>query len=353
MRTDREGLGGRGKTLDRLSRVRRAGVTGPVEARAEDWRTTANALERMSASPPATPGRLKPPGRPHFLSTRSLTPTTSLTYPKVAPPPGHAANKLSISSDAPSESSSIRSGHGALFAAGEDDAGLGTGAEGNAGPSVHLSDPVLDDEDGERQDSDESDGPPPWVLNDAKGKSKAKPAGAEDQRPEIKSPVFLKQIGASQSLLQEQLRKGGAATVRRTSSTFGRPPSRAQDTPSEAATLASAEVAKVTKRKYYILTSAGKPVWSSEDEDVVDVTGQAGVMQAIVSIFADDGDRLRCVVASPSRPAACRPLAQIYRRGLGQDCRLDQASALLLRRFRLGRAGVHRTSHLLRSTGPV
>lgn len=52
-----------------------------------------------------------------------------------------------------------------------------------------------------------------------------------------------------------------------------------------------------TKRKYYILTSAGKPVYASEDEDDEAVTTLVGVIQAIISIFADEGDKIRYINA--------------------------------------------------------
>ncbi|KAH9806695.1 vacuolar fusion protein MON1 [Melampsora americana] len=55
-------------------------------------------------------------------------------------------------------------------------------------------------------------------------------------------------------------------------------------------------------RKYYILTSAGKPVWSTEedcdDKEGGDTTGLMGLMQAVISIFEDDGDELRYIDAS-------------------------------------------------------
>ncbi|GAA6015710.1 hypothetical protein JCM11491_002454 [Sporobolomyces phaffii] len=48
------------------------------------------------------------------------------------------------------------------------------------------------------------------------------------------------------------------------------------------------------KRRYFILSTAGKLVYTSDaDEDMA--SGLVGVMQAIVSIFADEGDKIRCV----------------------------------------------------------
>ncbi|GAA5926652.1 guanine nucleotide exchange factor MON1 [Sporobolomyces koalae] len=48
------------------------------------------------------------------------------------------------------------------------------------------------------------------------------------------------------------------------------------------------------KRRYFILSTAGKLVYTSDhDEDMA--SGLVGVMQAIVSIFADEGDKIRTV----------------------------------------------------------
>lgn len=59
-------------------------------------------------------------------------------------------------------------------------------------------------------------------------------------------------------------------------------------------------------RKYFILTSAGKPVYASTGDDDADedmVTASIGVMQVIISIFADEGDKLRYIDAGPVRIA--------------------------------------------------
>ncbi|GAA5970190.1 hypothetical protein JCM21900_005873 [Sporobolomyces salmonicolor] len=48
------------------------------------------------------------------------------------------------------------------------------------------------------------------------------------------------------------------------------------------------------RRRYFILSTAGKLVYTSDDDDEA-ATGLVGVMQAIVSIFADEGDKIRYV----------------------------------------------------------
>ncbi|EJC99059.1 DUF254-domain-containing protein, partial [Fomitiporia mediterranea MF3/22] len=58
-------------------------------------------------------------------------------------------------------------------------------------------------------------------------------------------------------------------------------------------------------RQYFVLTDAGKPVFVSEgsplaaDQDALAST--IGLMQALISVFLDDGDKLRCINAGRMR----------------------------------------------------
>ncbi|RPD62325.1 DUF254-domain-containing protein [Lentinus tigrinus ALCF2SS1-7] len=55
-------------------------------------------------------------------------------------------------------------------------------------------------------------------------------------------------------------------------------------------------------RQYFVLTDAGKPVFVSDhDANSDSVTAMIGVVQALVSIFLDDGDKLRCINAGGTR----------------------------------------------------
>ncbi|KAJ3557656.1 hypothetical protein NM688_g1358 [Phlebia brevispora] len=56
-------------------------------------------------------------------------------------------------------------------------------------------------------------------------------------------------------------------------------------------------------RQYFVLTDAGKPVFISrqEDEDSDNFTSVIGLMQALISVFIDDGDKLRCINAGRTR----------------------------------------------------
>lgn len=57
-----------------------------------------------------------------------------------------------------------------------------------------------------------------------------------------------------------------------------------------------------TPRQYYILTNAGKPVFTTRaDADSDDLASGMGVVQAIMSVFADDGDKLRCINCADGR----------------------------------------------------
>lgn len=61
----------------------------------------------------------------------------------------------------------------------------------------------------------------------------------------------------------------------------------------------------VAPRQYFVITDAGKPVFASSplasSQDALSST--SGLMQALISVFADDGDRLRCIVAGRTRIA--------------------------------------------------
>ncbi|KAL7423328.1 Vacuolar fusion protein mon1 [Cryptotrichosporon argae] len=55
-------------------------------------------------------------------------------------------------------------------------------------------------------------------------------------------------------------------------------------------------------RRYFVLTHAGKPVFCSSG-DTDDLTNITGVAQALISIFAADDDRIRCIVKGKHRIA--------------------------------------------------
>ncbi|KAI0823924.1 trafficking protein Mon1-domain-containing protein [Trametes gibbosa] len=59
---------------------------------------------------------------------------------------------------------------------------------------------------------------------------------------------------------------------------------------------------KYPPRQYFVLTDAGKPVFISDRDTNSDgATSMIGVVQALVSIFLDDGDKLRCINAGSTR----------------------------------------------------
>ncbi|KAI0670861.1 trafficking protein Mon1-domain-containing protein [Trametes maxima] len=61
-------------------------------------------------------------------------------------------------------------------------------------------------------------------------------------------------------------------------------------------------VERYPPRQYFVLTDAGKPVFISDrDANSDGVTSMIGVVQALVSIFLDDGDKLRCINAGSTR----------------------------------------------------
>ncbi|KAN0139868.1 Trafficking protein Mon1 domain containing protein [Lactarius tabidus] len=56
-------------------------------------------------------------------------------------------------------------------------------------------------------------------------------------------------------------------------------------------------------RQYFVLTDAGKPVFTSRslEHDPDDLASTMGIMQALISVFLDDGDKLRCINAGSTR----------------------------------------------------
>ncbi|KAH8104565.1 trafficking protein Mon1-domain-containing protein [Cristinia sonorae] len=56
-------------------------------------------------------------------------------------------------------------------------------------------------------------------------------------------------------------------------------------------------------RQYFVLTDAGKPVFVSrqEVEESEAFTSMMGLMQALISVFLDDGDKIRCINAGKNR----------------------------------------------------
>ncbi|ETW81578.1 hypothetical protein HETIRDRAFT_417684 [Heterobasidion irregulare TC 32-1] len=56
-------------------------------------------------------------------------------------------------------------------------------------------------------------------------------------------------------------------------------------------------------RQYYVLTDAGKPVFTSRSvgHGSDDLTSTIGIMQALLSVFLDDNDKLRCINAGNTR----------------------------------------------------
>ncbi|RDB17851.1 Vacuolar fusion protein MON1 [Hypsizygus marmoreus] len=59
-------------------------------------------------------------------------------------------------------------------------------------------------------------------------------------------------------------------------------------------------VSRYPPRQYFVLTDAGKPVFTSQP-DGDNVAATIGVMQALISVFLDDNDKLRCINAGRTR----------------------------------------------------
>ncbi|KAF8635850.1 hypothetical protein AX15_000042 [Amanita polypyramis BW_CC] len=61
-------------------------------------------------------------------------------------------------------------------------------------------------------------------------------------------------------------------------------------------------VARYQPRSYFVLTNAGKPVFArTEEKDADNMTSIIGVMQALISVFLDDHDKLRYINAGKTQ----------------------------------------------------
>ncbi|KAJ7025400.1 trafficking protein Mon1-domain-containing protein [Mycena alexandri] len=101
---------------------------------------------------------------------------------------------------------------------------------------------------------------------------------------------------ASKKSLRDQLRR-----------TLSHRPSRTWRVGRRGKDLAMNEIApepgsRYLPREYFILTDAGKPVFTRPvcrpgGEDSENMTSTIGIMQALISVFIDDGDKIRCINA--------------------------------------------------------
>ncbi|KAJ7195429.1 trafficking protein Mon1-domain-containing protein [Mycena pura] len=67
--------------------------------------------------------------------------------------------------------------------------------------------------------------------------------------------------------------------------------------------IAPEQGSRYLPREYFILTDAGKPVFTSRPggEDSENMTSMIGLMQALISVFFDDGDKIKCINAGNTR----------------------------------------------------
>ncbi|KAL1744493.1 vacuolar fusion protein MON1 [Schizophyllum fasciatum] len=66
--------------------------------------------------------------------------------------------------------------------------------------------------------------------------------------------------------------------------------------------IAHEPAARYPRRQYFVFSDAGKPVFVSADgPDTERFTTTFGIMQALISVFIDDGDKLRCINAGRTR----------------------------------------------------
>nr|GAT60115.1 predicted protein [Mycena chlorophos] len=67
--------------------------------------------------------------------------------------------------------------------------------------------------------------------------------------------------------------------------------------------IAAEPGSRYAPREYFVLTDAGKPVFTSRPggEDSESMTSMIGIMQALISVYIDDGDKIKCINAGNTR----------------------------------------------------
>ncbi|KAH6912786.1 vacuolar fusion protein MON1 [Coprinopsis sp. MPI-PUGE-AT-0042] len=120
---------------------------------------------------------------------------------------------------------------------------------------------------------------------------------AEDQSTPVAS---VDQAVDSKQLLREQLKRSLSNRVPPPESTDS---SRRQEKHPVMNEIAFNAASRYVPREYFVLTDAGKPVFVSRPgaDDQDNTASVIGVMQALISVFIDDGDKLRCITAGPTR----------------------------------------------------
>ncbi|KAG5648437.1 hypothetical protein DXG03_005011 [Asterophora parasitica] len=106
---------------------------------------------------------------------------------------------------------------------------------------------------------------------------------------------------ATRNTLRDHLRKTLSHTASRSDTAVPRPHWKGKsremhDVPFDA-------VYRYPPRQYFVLTDAGKPVFISrpDGEETGNVASTIAVMQALISVFLDDNDKLRCINAGRTR----------------------------------------------------
>ncbi|KAH9049918.1 trafficking protein Mon1-domain-containing protein [Lactarius hengduanensis] len=114
---------------------------------------------------------------------------------------------------------------------------------------------------------------------------------------------------ASKKALRDHLRNTLSKKGSYTGACHQRPLVLAPDIPFEGFVLTQHLADAFPPRQYFVLTDAGKPVFTrhlticfrSIEHDPDNLASTMGIMQALISVFLDDGDKLRCVNAGSTR----------------------------------------------------
>ncbi|POY73088.1 hypothetical protein BMF94_3926 [Rhodotorula taiwanensis] len=152
----------------------------------------------------------------------------------------------------------------------------------------HTSNDEDDEDDDDREG--EADTSAAYVVSHAEGH----PDPRDLLRAQLARPA------PSRSTSRPSLRTARTDSLSLGQAASSRPTRRVEEADATLVANDSEEALLYLPRRYFILSTAGKLVYTSDPNEEA-ATGLVGVMQAIVSIFADEGDKIRYIDAGQTR----------------------------------------------------
>nr|XP_031857430.1 uncharacterized protein CI109_007157 [Kwoniella shandongensis]KAA5524502.1 hypothetical protein CI109_007157 [Kwoniella shandongensis] len=256
-----------------LNRTRSQSFLPPTPIRSTSHLSTVSVDAHSLDDSPQKPNNLLKPATPTKASSTGL-----LNAPVSSP-----ALRARASTASSSRAGSILDG-----LSGDDAPIAGSSTPSSSGPkdlASSLDNVILDQPRGSRA---------PSVASSRKGKQRAVEQVEVD--PEV--------VGGEMAVATGDPRKGLRELVQaRPIPQVATSRSRASSVKDNPHLLPSMPSGTYSPRQYYVLTNAGKPVFCSHDESEDNITNLMGVAQALISIFAEEDDRIRSIMKGRHRIA--------------------------------------------------